>query len=106
MDEIITRWASDLTKYQKEFQGQAEKVAEWDQMLVENMQAVTKLYGQALTAEKQSASVDVQLRVVENEQHELAGWLEKYEEQVDQMMAKQVGQQDALQGPDQDRERT
>src|SRR5699024_7332441 len=33
MDEIITRWATDLTKYQKDFREQAEKVAEWDRML-------------------------------------------------------------------------
>jgi hypothetical protein len=35
MDEIITRWATDLSTYQKEFQNQAAKVASWDRLLVE-----------------------------------------------------------------------
>ncbi|KAL9619175.1 MAG: hypothetical protein Q9160_006184 [Pyrenula sp. 1 TL-2023] len=107
MDEILTRWASDLTKYQKEFQSQAEKVAEWDQVLVDNMAKITKLYVNAATAEKQTNSVEMQLRAVENQQSELESWLDKYESEVDDMIAKQnVQQGEALQGPDQERERT
>lgn len=107
MDEILTRWASDLSKYQKEFQSQAEKVAEWDQVLVDNMAKITKLYVNATTAEKQTNSVEMQLRAVENQQSELESWLDKYESEVDDMIAKQnVQQGEALQGPDQERERT
>ncbi|MCJ1299039.1 FG-nucleoporin nsp1 [Hypocenomyce scalaris] len=106
MDEIITRWASDLSKYQKEFQAQAEKVAGWDRMLVENSEKIQKLYGSTLEAERATSEVERQLSAVEGNQEELAVWLDHYEAQVEQLMSQQVGQGEALQGPDQERERT
>jgi nuclear pore complex protein Nup62 len=106
MDEIITRWAADLSKYQKEFQRQAMKVAEWDRMLVENSDKIQKLYGSTLEAERATAEVERQLTAVENDQNELESWLDRYEKQLDDLIAQQVGQGDALQGPDQERERT
>lgn len=106
MDEIITRWASDLSRYQKDFQKQAEKVAQWDRMLVENSEKVQKLYGSTLEAERATAEVERQLTSVENDQAELEYWLDYYEKQVDESMENQMGQSDGLQGPDQERERT
>lgn len=106
MDEIITRWASDLTKYQKDFQAQAEKVAAWDRMLLENGNAVSKLYSKTFQAERDTAEVQKQLSNVESHQDELSHWLDRYEREVDEMMARQLGQGDGLQGPDQERERT
>lgn len=106
MDEIITRWTTDLAKYQKEFQKQAEKVAEWDRMLVDNSDKIQKLYGNTLEAERATVEVERQLSGVENDQSELEYWLEHYERQVDELMSTQLGQGDSLQGPDQERERT
>ena len=106
MDEIITRWASDLSKYQKEFQRQAMKVSEWDRMLVDNSERIQKLYGSTLEAERATVEVERQLSVVENDQAELEYWLDHYERQVDELIATQIGQGDTIQGPDQERERT
>ncbi|PYH40911.1 putative nucleoporin Nsp1 [Aspergillus saccharolyticus JOP 1030-1] len=106
MDEIITRWATDLTKYQKDFREQAEKVAEWDRMLVENGTKVQKLYGSTVDAERATQEVERQLASVEGQQDELSSWLDRYEREVDEMMSKQVGPHEPLQGPDQERERT
>lgn len=106
MDEIITRWASDLSKYQKEFQSQAEKVAKWDRMLVENSDKIQKLYGSTLEAERATSEVERQLSAVESQQEELGGWLDRYERDVDALTSRQVGQGEGLQGPDQERERT
>ncbi|KAL8713196.1 MAG: hypothetical protein Q9220_002717 [cf. Caloplaca sp. 1 TL-2023] len=103
MDEIITRWASDLAKYQKEFQKQAEKVASWDQMLVENSERIQKLYGSTLEAERATAEVERQITAVENDQDELEAWLDRYEKEVDQMISNQG---DSFHGPDLERERT
>jgi nuclear pore complex protein Nup62 len=106
MDEIITRWASDLLKYQKEFQEQATKVAEWDRMLVENGDKIQKLYNSTWEAERASTEVERQLSAVESQQLDLTSWLDHYEKDVDEMFARQVGQGESLQGPDQERERT
>lgn len=106
MDEIITRWASDLSKYQKEFQKQAAKVAEWDRMLVDNSDKIHRLYGSTLEAERATVEVERQLSSVENDQAELEYWLDHYEKQVDEIMSSQVGEGDSVKGPDQDRVRT
>lgn len=106
MDEIITRWASDLLKYQKEFQEQAEKVAAWDRLLVDNGEKIQKLYSSTYEAERTSTEVERQLAAVESQQAELTSWLDHYELQVDEMFARQIGQGESLQGPDQERERT
>jgi nuclear pore complex protein Nup62 len=110
MDEIITRWASDLSKYQKEFQQQAEQVAMWDRTIVENSDKVTKLYSKTFQAERDAAEVEKQLRIMEDNQAELESWLDKYEKDVEGMMQKHGmagnGRGDGLRGPDQERERT
>ena len=107
MDDIITRWASDLSKYQKEFQKQADKVAAWDRMLVENSEKIQKLYGSTLEAERATTEVERQLSAVESDQETLETWLNFYEKEVDSMIASQQGGQgETISAPDQERERT
>lgn len=106
MDEIITRWASDLSKYQKEFQKQAEKIAGWDRALVENSDKIQKLYGSTLEVQRATSEVERQLTVVENEQDELEHYLDIYEKQVNDMMQNHGGQEGSLQGPDKERRET
>jgi nuclear pore complex protein Nup62 len=106
MDEILSRWASDLSKYQTDFKEQAEKVAQWDRLMVENGDKIQKLYLNTFQAEKDSAEIERQLANVESQQDELAAWLDRYEADVDEMFTRQVGQGETLQGPDQERERT
>lgn len=106
MDEILTRWASDLTRYTKEFKAHAETIAHWDQIIVDNSAKIDKLYIKTRTCEKQTMSVEMQLTAVENQQNELEAWLNKYENDVDEMLAKDGPAQNELGGPDQERERT
>ncbi|CAF9929594.1 FG-nucleoporin nsp1 [Imshaugia aleurites] len=107
MDDIITRWASDLSKYQKEFQKQADKVATWDRMLVENSEKIQKLYGSTLEAERATTEVERQLAAVESDQETLELWLDHYEKEVDSMIAsQQSGPGETISAPDQERERT
>lgn len=103
MDEIITRWATDLSKYQKDFQDQAMTVASWDRLLVENGEKIQKLYSSAFEAERATKEVEAQLSLVEGQQGEVEDWLDKYEAEVDAMFTQQVGE--TLQGADQERER-
>lgn len=105
MDEIITRWASDLSKYQKEFQDQALKVASWDRLLVENGEKIQKLYTSTFEAERATTEVEKQLAAVENSQNDLEAFLDHYEHEVDDIFNKS-GASETLQGPDQERERT
>ena len=106
MDEILTRWATDLSRYSKEFKDQAELIARWDQLIVDNSSKIDKLYVRTRTAERQTVSVDMQLTAVENSQNELEAWLDKYEHEVDEMLAKDSTTPSEVGGPDQERERT
>ncbi|KAF2714023.1 hypothetical protein K504DRAFT_399710 [Pleomassaria siparia CBS 279.74] len=108
MDEIITRWAADLSKYQKEFQSQAETVARWDRALVENSDKVKQLYSKTFQAERDAAEVERQLTLMEENQAELDSYLDRYEKEIDGMMKSHGvgGRSDSLRGPDQERERT
>jgi nuclear pore complex protein Nup62 len=109
MDEIITRWATDLTKYQKEFKEQAAKIAEWDRMLVENGEKIQKLYTSTYEAERANAEIDRQLANVESQQEELSSWLDRYEQDLNELYAKNAGGvagSEQVAGPDQERERT
>lgn len=105
MDEIITRWATDLAKYQREFKEQAEQVASWDRVLVENGEKIQRLYNSTHDAMKASHEIERQLVAVESQQDELSAWLDRYEAEVDDMFAKQVGPAEQLAGPDQERDR-
>jgi nuclear pore complex protein Nup62 len=106
MDEIITRWATDLSKYQKEFKEQASKVAEWDRMLVDNGEKIQKLYSSTYESMRASGEIERQLAGVESQQDELSAWLDRYEQELNDLFTKQIGPGDQVAGPDQERERT
>jgi nuclear pore complex protein Nup62 len=106
MDEIITRWATDLSKYQKEFKEQASKVAEWDRMLVDNGEKIQKLYTGTYEAERASNEIERQLSNVESQQEELTAWLDRYEQDLNELFSKSIGTSEQVTGPDQERERT
>jgi nuclear pore complex protein Nup62 len=106
MDEIITRWATDLSKYQKEFKDQAAKVAEWDRMLVSNGEKIQKLYSSTYEAERNSHEIERQLANVESQQDELSQWLESYEQVLAELESKKPGSTEQVGGPDQEREQT
>jgi len=74
--------------------------------MVENGDKIQKLYVSTWNAEKQSAEIERQLSNVESQQDELASWLDRYEEEVDEMFSGQLTRTESLQGPDQERERT
>jgi nuclear pore complex protein Nup62 len=108
MDEIITRWASDLSKYQKEFQTQAETVARWDRELVVNSDNIRQLYTKTFQAQRDAAEVERQLTMMEENQQELDSYLDRYEKEIENLMKMHgvSGKSDGLRGPDQERERT
>uniref|UniRef100_A0A8H7TPE9 Nucleoporin NSP1 n=1 Tax=Bionectria ochroleuca TaxID=29856 RepID=A0A8H7TPE9_BIOOC len=106
MEDIVTRWASDLSKYQKEFKDQATVVSNWDRQLVDNGEKIQKLYLDTFEAERASHEIERQLSSVEGQQDELEAWLDRYESELQDMFAKQIGTGEQLAGPDQERERT
>lgn len=104
MEDIITRWASDLSKYQKEFKEQAHIISTWDRKLVDNGEKIQRLWNDTYEAEHASNEIERQLLSVEHQQNDLERFLDQYESNIQEIFAKQLGEQ--LAGPDQERERT
>ena len=106
MEDIVTRWASDLSKYQKEFKEQASVISTWDRKLVENGEKIQQLWLDTHEAERASNEIERQLLSVEHQQNDLERFLDQYEGNVQEIFAKQLGPGEQLAGPDQERERT
>lgn len=81
-------------------------MSKWDRQLVDNGEKIQKLYLDTFEAERASHEIERQLLSVEGQQDELEAWLERYESEVGEMFAKQIGPGEQLTGPDQERERT
>ena len=97
-----------MSKYQKEFQAQANTIAKWDNALVENSEKVKQLYSKTFQAERDAQEVEKHLTHIESSQSELDFYLDKYEKEIDGMMELHgvSGRADNLRGPDQEREPT
>ena len=81
-------------------------MSNWDRQLVDNGEKIQKLYLDTFEAERASHEIERQLSSVEGQQDELEAWLDRYESEVQEMFAKQIGPGEQLGGPDQERERT
>lgn len=81
-------------------------------MLVANGEKIQKLYTSTYEAERANAEVERQLGNVESQQEELGSWLDRYEADLNELFAKNVGSSgsgaggEQVAGPDQERERT
>ena len=105
MDEILNRWASELSTHTTAFKKQAEQVAEWDRALVENTDKIGKLYLKTFQAERDAAEVERQLSAVEAQQAEMETLLDGWEREVESIVQQRGGEIGGG-GVDAERERT
>lgn len=108
MEEIISRWTSDLEKYKSEFHGQAAEVKKWDAVLIENGDKILNLSLETQEAEKTQTRMDTVLQQLENEQEELGTALDYYESQIKDIFEGTLGASAGgeMQPADQEREKT
>ncbi|KAJ6264408.1 hypothetical protein Dda_0554 [Drechslerella dactyloides] len=106
MDEMISRWTSDLEKYSTEFNKQATEIASWDRMLVTNGDKLVELHAETIKATKKQEDITKALDYVVGQQEELAAALELYEKQVDDIFQTQIGGPEGMQPADQEREKS
>lgn len=105
MEEIITRWTSDLERYKSEFQTQAMAVKEWDNVLISNGDKIMSLFTETLEAEKTQGRMDTVLQQLESDQEELGTALDYYEAQIKDLFEAQMGGVEGMQPADQEREK-
>lgn len=73
---------------------------------MENSTRISTLYGRCFQAERDCSEVERQLTNVESQQQEIEHFLDKYEEDVDQMLGSNGVGEDGISGVDAERERT
>lgn len=104
MHEIVSKWASDLDKYQKKFLDQAEQVSKWDRILIDNGDKVSKLYVNTIEAERTQEHLDQSLLYIESHQNQLAAMLDQYEHHINEIYESQFMDSDSMQPADVERE--
>ncbi|ORX91459.1 hypothetical protein K493DRAFT_227920 [Basidiobolus meristosporus CBS 931.73] len=105
MDEILNKWSSELTQYTKKFHEQAVEVAEWDRVLVENGEKISKLYTETVAAEATQANIDQNLEYIDSQQQELSSILDAYESQVRELLDGGLARGEGVQPADEEREK-
>ena len=106
MEDLINKWTSELSKGQKQFKEQAEAISDWDRILIENGERISKLYAETVEAETIQGRLDGSLSYVESQQEELAALLDGYEAGVRELFETQLGGREAVQPADQEREKS
>ncbi|KAG8783325.1 FG-nucleoporin nsp1, partial [Serendipita sp. 398] len=86
LEEIVSRWASELDSHARDFSGLANEIAHWDRELSENGQQIAHLQQKLIDAESTQVAIDANLDHVEQQQRELANALDSYEKQAREIL--------------------
>ncbi|KAG0148817.1 hypothetical protein CROQUDRAFT_378623 [Cronartium quercuum f. sp. fusiforme G11] len=82
MEDLVTRWTTELDERTNEFKHMADEIAAWDQVLIQNGDQISNLYSELQRIEPVQSSIDQTLDYVESQQAELCAALDDYERQL------------------------
>lgn len=82
LEDLVTRWNSELDERVEDFKHTANEIAAWDQVLIQNGDQISILYDELQRIEPMQSSIDQTLDFVEAQQQELLTALEEYERQL------------------------
>ena len=85
LDEITQRWTTELENQQKDFFRLGNEVKEWDGVLRDNAEQISRLYNQTVSAEQTQLAVDQSLDYIESQQKELDEVLTRYEKETEEL---------------------
>jgi nuclear pore complex protein Nup62 len=93
LEDIVNRWSTDLDDRVREFTNLAQEVKEWDSILLSNGEDIRKLLDELQALDPISNTINGSLDYVEQEQQALAGYMDQYEAQIDELLAGRSGGQ-------------
>ncbi|KAF8592638.1 hypothetical protein K439DRAFT_1625972 [Ramaria rubella] len=86
VEDIVSRWTTELETHTREFSQFASEVAVWDRTLIENGNYISALYATVLAAESTQTSLDQSLDHVEQQQRHLTATLDQYEKSASEIL--------------------
>ncbi|KAI9591776.1 Nsp1-like C-terminal region-domain-containing protein [Syncephalis fuscata] len=82
LENIVSLWASELDQHTREFHRRAQQVSDWDRILIENGNQISKLVNETTRLESAQSEVERQLEYIETQQRDLSHVLDVYEDRV------------------------
>lgn len=82
LEELINKWALELTDYEKTFLDQAAQVNSWDRLLMENGEKITELNAGVESVKAEQKRLDQELDFIMAQQQELEEMLKPLEDAV------------------------
>lgn len=87
IEDLITKWTNQLSLSSKTFENYSTRINEWDRILVDSSETVSKLYNDTILCEEKQEKIDQTLSYIEKQQDELDRLLTGYEKQTEKLTA-------------------
>ncbi|TFK55813.1 hypothetical protein OE88DRAFT_661993 [Heliocybe sulcata] len=78
IEDIVSRWSSELETHVRTFNEYAGEVSAWDRALIENGNNLAALFAHVLAAEREQTNIDQALDHIEQQQRDLSATLDVY----------------------------
>ncbi|KAF6775266.1 hypothetical protein AHF37_05116 [Paragonimus kellicotti] len=85
LEELVNRWAHELEEQERYFMDEADRINQWDQVLLNNGEKITALYEKVDSCKTEQTQLEQELDFIEGQQRELENLLEPLERAANEL---------------------